>query len=707
MKISDDNKPLTNDELTSTLSYTGFILNIRKLLSSKKKSKRQTISFKLDKKKRESNFTLALRKCIVEAMDYSKVIDFLKKDKSARSKQEIKAVAEFLALTNNFFRGVQSNDVEKLYNLVNVLNIEHFSANQNIISYGEEGDKFYIVLEGKVGVYKPKFVEKEMTHIEFYLYLNSLFDNKYLYYRVLKKNCLNTISDLNIDTITYMIKKTFYVEENEIVFEGDPGTSFGEVALIQKTKRNATITALTNAEIATIDKDAYHSLMRMFEAKKFYGNISKMRADYIIIKNWSTNMISKLLNSFITLNIIKGEYLYHQGDQSDSIYFAINGSFETYTTSSIKTSESLINQIRAKPKHNVISWIKKRVDPVEIETINEFIEECCEWNHKMKNPIVSKLDMVLEDEKKFKIILKNDKDIPDVFGVEDAFELKRRNSSVVVTSINAEVKKISLNELILLICKGFKVSVEEFDFFITERKNFFISQIEKAISLKKRKLKRKLNFSLNFDTKIGKSKTEKKMFQVSHLKKDHLQNHSNRNSHFNIRKIIRKNNILGSQIFSSPPKISHITNIRINYFKKTKISQNTTSSQYNFSELSTSYKNTEGDDIILRTTSNFFHKPNPIGYEEKNKNEKNLSKTKKKNITDVENEINKITGVYNSYRKIKRTRKMFCPKICIISPLRLNRNNDEKANSFNNYFSPIRSKTESSFFDINRKIHKK
>ena len=32
MKISDDNKPLTNDELTSTLSYTGFILNIRKLL---------------------------------------------------------------------------------------------------------------------------------------------------------------------------------------------------------------------------------------------------------------------------------------------------------------------------------------------------------------------------------------------------------------------------------------------------------------------------------------------------------------------------------------------------------------------------------------------------------------------------------------------------------------------------------------------------
>ena len=32
-----------------------------------------------------------------------------------------------------------------------------------------------IVLEGKVGVYKPKFVEKEMTHIEFYLYLNSLF----------------------------------------------------------------------------------------------------------------------------------------------------------------------------------------------------------------------------------------------------------------------------------------------------------------------------------------------------------------------------------------------------------------------------------------------------------------------------------------------------------------------------------------------------
>lgn len=698
MKVSDIN----NDEL----SYTGFILNIRKLLSSKKKSKRQTISFKLDKKRRESNFTLALRKCIVEAMDYSKVIDFLKKDKSARKKQEIKAIAEFLALTNNFFRGVQSKDVEKLYNLVNVLNIEHFSAKQNIISYGEEGDKFYIVLEGKVGVYKPKFVEKEMTYIEFYLYLNSLFDNKNLYRRVLKRNCLNTISDLKVDTITYKLKKTFYVEENEIVFQGGAGTSFGEVALIQKTKRNATIVALTNAEIATLDKDAYHSLMRMFEAKKFYGNISKMRSDYIIIKNWSTNMISKLLGSLITINYIKGDYLFHQGDQSDWIYFAINGSFESYTTSSLKTSCSLINQIKASPKHNVISWIKTRVDPVEIETINGFISENCEWNHKMINHNVSKLDTVLEEEKKFKIILKNDKDVPDVFGVEDAFELKRRNSSVVVTSINAEVKKISLNELILLICKGFKVSVEEFDFFIKERKNLFISQIEKAISLKKRKLKRKLN-SLNFDTKINKSKTEKKMFQVSNLKKEHLQSHSIKISHFNIRKIIRKNNASGLQIFhSSPPKSSHITNIRINYFKNSKISQNTTCSQYNFSELSTSYKNTEADDIILKTTSNYFHKPNPIGDEGKNKNNKNSSKPKKKNFKNFENEIYKISGVFNSYRKIKKTRKTFCPKICIISPLRINRK-DEKANSFNNWISPIRSKTESSFYDINRKTKKK
>ena len=87
------------------------------------------------------------------------------------------------------------------------------------------------------------------------------------------------------------------------------------------------------------------------------------------------------------------------------------------------------------------------------------------------------------------------------------------------------------------------------------------------------------------------------------------------------------------------------------------------------------------------------HKKKKKKKEKKKKNEKNITKTKKKNITDVENEINKITGVYNSYRKIKRTRKMFCPKICIISPLRLNRNNDEKTNSFNTYFSSIHSKT--------------
>ena len=143
------NNSLFGDEL----SYTSFILNIRSLLKKKNRNNRQAyrISYSLQRRKRrESEFFKALHKAIVECMDYSKVIEFLKKEKPRRTKQEIKAVADFLSRNNDFFQKFKNENLEdedKLHFLVNVLNIEYYTQNEKIIKYGDDGNKRYIVLE--------------------------------------------------------------------------------------------------------------------------------------------------------------------------------------------------------------------------------------------------------------------------------------------------------------------------------------------------------------------------------------------------------------------------------------------------------------------------------------------------------------------------------------------------------------------------------
>ena len=129
-----------------------------------------------------------LKKLILSNASLNKeyILNILEKNPKNRKENEIKNVADFLSTNYTYFQNLKKSDsqlmVEKLAKLSK---IKIFYPGETIIKFGDIGDKFYVVIEGFVQVYKPIFEEKKMTPNDFIKYMNDIKfrekdENKYL-----------------------------------------------------------------------------------------------------------------------------------------------------------------------------------------------------------------------------------------------------------------------------------------------------------------------------------------------------------------------------------------------------------------------------------------------------------------------------------------------------------------------------------------------
>ena len=131
MEIKNDNKieeESKSPNRTSRLS----ILSI-----SKKSPKKKKNDEKIKKKTSEDH-----------------IIEVLKKEKHQRTKLEIKYITNILSEKIDYFKKLKDDgQISKSEKIVSVLNLEKYNPNQYTMKFGEKGDKFYIILTGKVALY--------------------------------------------------------------------------------------------------------------------------------------------------------------------------------------------------------------------------------------------------------------------------------------------------------------------------------------------------------------------------------------------------------------------------------------------------------------------------------------------------------------------------------------------------------------------------
>ena len=261
----------------------------------------------------------------------NQVFNILSKEFSYRSVYEIRFAAEYLSKNYIYFIDLKNNDSQfKVEKLTKICKLEVFTPGQVIILYGDIGDKFYIVLEGLVEIYKPEYIEETLTTYQYLKILNKIKDEDILKYERIKKKNENfyfeTIDMDRIDPDTAFIRSkfNFFLEEEQKKGEYGEGFSFGEIALMKKTTRNATIRAVDNTVLLSISKDDYNSIMMEIEIKKLGKEIE-------IFNCFDLEKMIQVYNCFNKITLYKGDFLCHQNDINDYIFIIINGKFEVFS----------------------------------------------------------------------------------------------------------------------------------------------------------------------------------------------------------------------------------------------------------------------------------------------------------------------------------------------------------------------------------------
>ena len=494
---------------------------------------------KLQKNKRRSTGTKQ------REISYDHVIQILIKPRNSRNLLENKLLAEYLSNKFEYFKKIKISEPSKLEKLCKVLNYETFSAKETIINYGETGEKFYIVFNGQIGVYKPIYVEKDMSLNEFYSYMMYLKNNNQILKmnRIMEKN-----QHLNIDLTvlagtpenSYFMRKivTFIMEENEKLGEFTNGFTFGEIALIKKSKRNATIIAIKNSALLSIEKYDYNNVIRRLEEKRLEKEIYKFKINYPFFYHWNNYNILEIFNCFHHLRLTQGEFLYKQNEESDSIFIIREGSYEMFSDISFAWAKSYLDYI-SNSDYNLLQKLeefnpKKENDLIDlIDYIKKNLPNCPfivkERFKKLKNSNVDENvfdikceeDELNEPNKLFRINLKKI-DYIDIIGLEDSMDLKKRFCSVKCVSSFGYVEKIKLINLLKII-KTFKNDTKAkqiLENILQEKKIILLDLIINSIKNKVNFLEEDfdLKYKLIIEKNINKKDEESKNRQISTFK---------------------------------------------------------------------------------------------------------------------------------------------------------------------------------------------
>ena len=436
------------------------------------------------------------------------IYTILEKNPKNRKEKDIINVADYLSKNYQYFQNIKGDSKLKVENLAKIARIKICYPGESIIRYGEIGDKFYVVMEGKIQIYKPMYEGVQMTPNEFIKYMNNIQliekdEDKYSRLKEFNKNKkfdLDKYMNYAPNTNVMNTKRDVFIEKLELMGSYGEGFSFGELSLIRNEKRNATIKCSNEDNnkytvLLSIGKESYNRALKEYQEKKLLKDIENFIKTYPFCKNFTKENMISLFNCLNKINLEKGEYLFHQNDEDTNLYFITNGKFEVYTEISLnwlnKFMEYIINI-----KDNILGHLYMQ-RPKKYSDVTDIIKIIKQ--KKMKSPMIfHELDLWEKVQKKINennlMGLKFDEekvnddknvykikvqyiDKPELLGIENSFEFKNKFYTVKCLEDNGEIKYIKINDFLKIIMN---MKLKDFNYLIDivlEKKNIFAKQI--------------------------------------------------------------------------------------------------------------------------------------------------------------------------------------------------------------------------------------
>ena len=438
------------------------------------------------------------------------VLKSLIKQYKIRTDVENRMIADYLSHNYDYFKRIKETNQKQFLKLISVLSFETYLPGDLIINVDYEEDKFFILFEGSVQVFRQNFYEKEMKlgdFCDYLFYIQKTDEKQYLRLINHNKNLGINFDELRENPYfnVFKIKKfIFNIEELEEIGKFGNGYVFGEMNLIRKRKRDIIVKSLNKTDVISVNKFDFNRILKTIEEKRLELLSERFRKRFSMFRFWSMEQLITLFNYCSYTVFHKDDYIYKQNEPSQYIYFVEKGKFEQYCNTGYSWYKDYIEYI-GNLNDNLINIILAK-KPENYKRLREIYEEEIQKQEKKNNLISSNKienlkflnnrDIYLEQKKTYDkyektdnlLYIKKEEDklndpnniikislltteMPKVLGMDEPFEFKRRFTSVKCLSGKVVAKRINVYDLLklLLLYKEFKYSEKFLNLLIQKR----------------------------------------------------------------------------------------------------------------------------------------------------------------------------------------------------------------------------------------------
>jgi len=156
---------------------------------------------------------------------YNKCLKELKKPKESRNQEVIIDYIKTLEPLMNLIQERNEDSEDIIQKISKIMNLQSNRENDLIIQYGERGNNFYIILQGTIGIFVPKYLEYYMNEEEFFLHLLKLriYNQNELIIQCLRKNSLIfSIPNERFDDFLFDLKhKKIFIEKKRLISKAE------------------------------------------------------------------------------------------------------------------------------------------------------------------------------------------------------------------------------------------------------------------------------------------------------------------------------------------------------------------------------------------------------------------------------------------------------------------------------------------------------
>ena len=299
---------------------------------------------------------------------------------------------------------------EKLKQISINMSYEYYAKNTVMFKYGEKGNKFYIILKGKIGFLIPKKVKCNMTEEEYLTNLLKYYQNgefelvknilrynqqaydfgediekyitetindfykrnkKYKYSMTIYKKLIeissnnfkikNNLKNNNINIQTYIDmnkitngtthslknKRLVILYNYQYVNNYEDGQTFGYMALENKNnKRTSTAITITDCELASLNKGEYSELLGWVHHKT-RNNIYELISSLKVLGNISKPTFDyDVIHKIKFINYKTNELIIEENKNLNIFYIFYNGSFKLTVNKNITGLNELIVKLK-------------------------------------------------------------------------------------------------------------------------------------------------------------------------------------------------------------------------------------------------------------------------------------------------------------------------------------------------------------------------